>query len=638
MTEEHKEMGQKGQPDSYPDTEAGGQSARQPAADRAEGRERALLQSQQPAPVRAMNRRQAMTIVGMTGAAAATGVLVTALGGESSVVRAIYGEGEEAGCKELADGLALQGRKLGHLWVDLDEDFPRLETETDDTARFLRAIRHIEDESLSNRKLYLAGSEYTVSATLKIAKRGFRIIGVRQGRPSDPSGKIEGGTRINFTGSGPLFQLGEETSGPYSDTVQGFALEFLTMTYAGTNRQALNNPMAVSSGRGNYGIGTYAVRDFNNGGIQFRDVQIERFEYGFWGVYTDVNSFDNVNLFYNKVGMYIGAGSGQNTLRELYTIGNDTALWLQGAGGVRVQDCQFVKDGSATDAPIVIDSQGVPHDSAFFHRCWFEAGSSHRLQAFVEISCRPGSTPSKGITFRDSYLAVGAKVGGEPVCKYFVQVGNASRIVIDEVSNFPQNLKKLVAFEGSHARQTAVFRGTLDWDYGDGTLYDKLGTGEAKFISETYRREGVFLGESVTVERPRYARVYVANAQPVAASSWTKVMLDTAGSDEWGDMSLSSGTFTARAAGIYMLSVQVQWGQAPQAARVRLALHLNGGAGAFAYLDDATVAAGQAHLAKGSLPVQLAENQTLDIRVWADRIMSVQPGAASTVLSIIKLA
>lgn len=584
-----------------------------------------------------LSRRQAMTVVGLTGAAAVSGAFIHALGGEASVASDTYG-GAEAECAELAGELARAGRKLSHLWIDLDEDFPRLATEADDTARFVRAIRHIEDEGLSNRKLFLAGSEYTVTETLRIGKRGFRIIGVRQGRPSDPSGKTEGGTRIHYTGTGPLFQLGAETSGPYSDTVQGFAMEFVTMTYTGANRLSLNNPMAVSAGRGSYGAGTYAIRDYNNGGIQLRDVQIERFEYGFWGVYSDVNSFDNVNLFYNKVGMFIGAGSGQNTLRELYTIGNDTALWLQGAGGVRVQDCQFVKDGSATEAPIVIDAQGPPHDSAYFHRCWFEAGSSHRLQAFVEISCRPGSTPSKGITFRDSYLAVGAKVGGEPVCKYFVLVGNASRIVIDEVTNFPQNLQKLVGFEGSHARQSVVFRGTVDWDYGDGTLYDKLGTGEAKFFSETFKRDGVFVGESVTVERPRYARVYLGVSQAVSAAVWTKVALDTEGRNEWTDFDLASSMFTARAAGIYLLTVQVQWAQAAQAARVRLALHLDGNAGAYAYLDDASVAAGQAYLAKGTLPVQLNRNQTLDIRAWADRAMSIQHGAASTVLSIVKIS
>lgn len=594
--------------------------------------EKTEIQSEQ-SEKRKWSRREAMAAVGLTGAAVFAGTLMNTIGSEASVQQSVYGEDVQ----ELNDRIEGLSRKLVHLWIDLEEDFPRHETETDDTGRLTRAVRYIEDNNMNNRKLYLAKAEYTVSSTIVIMKRGFRIIGTRYGRPSDPSGKTEGGTRINYTGTGPCFQLGASNGAPYNDTVQGFALEQITLAYAGTNTALLNNPMSVSIGRSTYGPGTFAVKDYGNGGIQFRDVQIERFEYGFWGEYSDVNSFDTVNLFYNKVGMYIGVGSGQNTLRELYTIGNDTALSIWGAGGLRAQDCQFVKDGSATEAPIVI-VQSSPHNSAYFHRCWYEVGSTHRLDAFVKISCGPSALASKSIKFRDSYLAIGAKANGVPLCDYFVRVGNAHHVVIEEVTNYPHNLKKLVAFEGNYARQSVSFEGSVDWDYGDGTLFDNLGTGEAKFIAQLVTRDGMKFRESLTIEQPSHVRAYRGSAQYIPAAEWTKVIYDTESRDNWGEFDTATSTFTAKTSGIYLVAAQVQWSQPAAANRTRMAIHLDNGAGAFVYLDDIATEGGRTFLAKGTLPVQLNKNQTLDIRVWSEQAISIQPGAGATTISIVKIS
>ncbi|MDF2716151.1 MAG: hypothetical protein K0R28_3076, partial [Paenibacillus sp.] len=60
--------------------------------------------------------------------------------------------------------------------------------------------------------------------------------------------------------------------------------------------------------------------------------------------------------------------------------------------------------------------------------------------------------------------------------------------------------------------------------------------------------------------------------------------------------------------------------------------------GAFAYLDDGVADGGRAYLSKGTLPVLLNKNQTLDVRVWSEQAMSIQPGAAATTLSIVKIS
>ncbi|GAA4834843.1 hypothetical protein GCM10023310_10430 [Paenibacillus vulneris] len=579
-----------------------------------------------------LSRRKLLLSLGMTGAAAVTGfgLLGNKSFGMSTVTNAVY-ENPGPNPDPRIDTIM---RKQANLWIDLEEDFPVIPPESDDTGRFLRAIAHIETSGTNNRKLYLTKPDYVISSTIHIRKRGVQIIGLRHGRPTDPSGKTEGGTRINYAGTGACFELGEPATG-FADTVQGFTLDHITLTSTGSTRVSLNNPMAVSTGRGNYGAGTYGVKDNNNGNVEFRNVQIERFEYGFWGMYSDVNTFDLVNLFYNKVGMFLGLACSQNTLRELYTIGNDTALWIKGASGLRVQDCQFVKDGSGSTAPIIIEDHHSPYDSVYFHRCWFEVGSSHRLDSFVQISCGANAEPSKSIIFRDSCMAIGAKVNGEPVCKYFVRIGNASQILIDEVTAFPHNLKKLVAFEGSYTRQRATFRGCVDWDYGDGLMADKLGTGEAKMITETYTNEGVVFGESVTIKKPSFVHAYADVSQFVSAGVLTKIAFPSIKLDNIGEFDLISSSFKAKTSGIYLVTVCATWSQPVLANRIKMSIHIGNSSTPLAYIDDALA---EFISSKGSFPVKLNNGETFDIRVWTEHDAAIQAGMPNTYLCIVKLS
>lgn len=593
--------------------------------------------SDKPVEKAPITRRKLLMTIGAAGTALLAGGLLENKALGMSVTEAVYDTEKKKKHKNYETELGIVERKLNHVWIDLEEDFPLIPPETDDTERFKRVIQHINDSGTNNRKIYLAKAEYTIASTIQIGQRGIQIIGIRHGRPNDPSGKTEGGTRINFTGTGPLFELGISGNG-FSDAVQGFTLSHLNLTSVGGIRATLNNPMAVASNRGTYGLGTYAIKDNGNGNVELSHVQIERFEYGFWGMYSDVNSFDTVNLFYNKIAVFLGIGSSQNTLKELYSIGNDTVLKVKGGSGLRVMDSQFVKDGSATDAPIIVEDHHSPYDSAFFHRCWFEVGSSHRLDAFVQISCGDNAEPSKSIIFRDSCLAIGQKVNGEPLCKYFVRVGNASQILIDEVTAFPHSLKKLVAFEGNYSRQRVVFKGSVDWDYGDGTLHDQLGTGEGKLIAQKYTKDGFEFSGSPSILQPSFIRAYAGAQQAVPAASWTKVSFTVEATDITGQFDPVSSVFTAKTAGIYLVSTYVQWNQQIDANRTRMSVNLNGDAGAFAYIDDRVVGGANHSMSTGSVPVKLNPGQTVDIRVWSENAASLSPGGASTYLTILKLA
>ncbi|WP_163855261.1 hypothetical protein [Paenibacillus elgii] len=581
-----------------------------------------------------LSRRKLLMSLGRTGAVAATGLgLLASKGfGMQSVPDAVY-DNAGSNADPRIDTIL---RKQGHLWIDLEEDFPVIPPESDDTGRLMRAVAHIETSGTNNRKLYLAKSDYFISSTIHIRKRGIQIIGLRHGRPTDPSGKTEGGTRINYTGTGACFELGEPAT-EFADTAQGFTLDHITLTSTGSTRLSLNNPMAISAGRGNYGAGTYGVKDNNNGNVELRNVQIERFEYGFWGMYSDVNTFDLVNLFYNKVGMFLGLACSQNTLRELYTIGNDTALWIKGASGLRVQDCQFVKDGSQSSAPIIIEDHHSPYDSVFFHRCWFETGSSHRLDSFVQISCGANAEPSKSIVFRDSCLAIGAKVNGEPICKYFVRVGNASQVLIDEVTAFPHNLKKLVAFEGNYSRQRVTFRGCVDWDYGDGFMDDKLGTGEAKMITHIYTSEGVVFYESITIKKPSFVHAYTDVNQPVSAGKLAKIAFSSIRSDHNNEFNPLTSSFKAKTSGIYLVTVFVTCRQQLQANRMKLSIHTANSSTPLVYMDDMQ-SESEFICSKGTFPLQLNSNELFDIRVFTEKTVTIQAGEAVTYFSVIKIS
>lgn len=366
----------------------------------------------------------------------------------------------------------------------------------DDTAAVMAAVAAAGSGPC--RVIRVPAGRFRVSRTIPVLARGLAITGTGRGRPA-----AEGGTRFEFAGAGPLFQMGAESrrvgtarlrlgsaslypndvvltsadvgarvkvegagaegaaltagvkavdpsgvvtldrpaltavtgaglevnyydSGRF-DGVQGFRLAHLSLAYVGPS-------VPLANGMGRYGPGTYGLRDFRGGDVRVSDVHVEGFEFGFWGVASDVNSFEGVNLLYNRVGAYLGPRSDQNSWSRVYSLFNDTAVEIDTARHARFTDCQFVGDGSAATYPIMVHSASGVHwaaEGSVFTRCWLEHGQgAPTVPAFLGVGLSPATLTTRGVTFRDCGIFTGA-VGPGPRCDLFARVGNADAIDVE---------------------------------------------------------------------------------------------------------------------------------------------------------------------------------------------------------------
>jgi len=236
---------------------------------------------------------------------------------------------------------------------------------TDDTVAFQNAINQAAQ---TKSPIFVPPGVYKITSTLQINSVNLMIIG---------SGRERDYCTIQFNGSGPLFQLDEDNGQPWNANLydgkgQGFTLRDIHLR--ATPDTSLNN------GLGEYRAGTYAIRDWRGGSVRLKNVWIENFDHGFWGVQSDINYFEDVMITYCKVGIYLGPRSNQFTLLHGYTFFNDTALYLDTRGQSRFIGCQFVVDGSQTDPAIRIACNyvawGSPTEMIEFSGCWFEHAQS----------------------------------------------------------------------------------------------------------------------------------------------------------------------------------------------------------------------------------------------------------------------
>ncbi|MNW46820.1 Pectate lyase superfamily protein [compost metagenome] len=301
----------------------------------------------------------------------------------------------------------------------------------------------------------LPAGEFRVGKTLQIPRRGITIIGNYHGR------KEEHATIIKYTGNNDLFKLGGADT-PAFGGIQGFKLQNLSLVCDSSMKASLENPYSRSVSRHMYNLTTAAIADYRGGGLLFENVQIERFEIAIYGEQSDINRFTNCNFFYNKTGLEFYTGSDQMSVNGCYFLGNDRSVYLEGVAGARFNDCQFVKEGAASETPIQLEGCKSIRSAG----CWFEGlgklGAT--VPAYVSIG---KSMECKDVFFRDSTLAIGdPNTDGSPVCNYFVTIKKGKKILIDEVGGYPKNLKQLVLLAASDYKQASVtVRAHLDFTY-----------------------------------------------------------------------------------------------------------------------------------------------------------------------------
>lgn len=293
----------------------------------------------------------------------------------------------------------------------------------------------------TQRTVKIAGA-FVVNASLTVTDRGVAIIGDGAYRS----------TKITFTGSTSLFELGTDNghaydAADYNGAASGFRLENIDLVCDSSIAVT-----ALSNGQGNYAANRIAIRDWRGGDIILRNVFIEQFDYAFWGIQSDVNRWDNVTFSKCKSGAYLGPRSDQLTCTALYGLYCDRILDLDSVNGHRYYGCQFVGSGTNTINPIKIHSAWTAASNGIsFDDCWFEAFQGYSAAdgyAFVEIGVGDSVT-SKDVYFRNPIVAVNAS-GVTPRKKYLVTMDRGDNVAIENIQGqYWFNLDKLIEFTGS---------------------------------------------------------------------------------------------------------------------------------------------------------------------------------------------
>lgn len=341
-------------------------------------------------------------------------------------------------------------RGVNAQWFGAKGDDDGSQNGTDDSAALQAAIDELASTDI--KTIFFPGSQYRVDSGLAISDYGYRFIGMHHRRPS-ASGTETGATRLNYYGTGEMFEIGTDPapdaydSGDY-DGYHDQGFEWLTLKYSGSSTTALGN------GAGNYGTGTYAIRDWKGGSINLDHVWIENFEYGFWGIQSDYNEFSDVWVRYCNVGAYLGPRCDQFVGKSCTFSINDTGLMLDRCEGAAFYSCRFQFSGTSTEWTIDIGSTFTSRGSVghAFYSCWFEHGASanNDIDSFVRIGYLGGSDDNQqtlGVSFYNPHVINIAS--GNYRASYFATVANATEIAIIQPAGRWTNFDDLAEYVGA---------------------------------------------------------------------------------------------------------------------------------------------------------------------------------------------
>ena len=224
-------------------------------------------------------------------------------------------------------------------------------------------------------------------------------------------------TTLQCDFAGAFFQLDEDdgaayNTASYNGAGRGFAVKDLHL-------MTLNRATALANGEGNYRAGSYAIRDWRSGSVALERVAITGFEYGFWGIQSDINCFADLIVSYNKTGLWYGPRSDQALISHVWSFGNDAAFSLNGVEQIEVVHWISDTDGSASTYAANVKywpadgaTPGRACSAIVFDHPWLEATGSlgsdnpgFDVPAFFAIGLNDG-TQNGGVVIRDPFVYV----------------------------------------------------------------------------------------------------------------------------------------------------------------------------------------------------------------------------------------
>jgi len=383
-------------------------------------------------------------------------------------------------------------------------------TGTDSTAAFQSAINEVAALPATSRPvLYVPAGTYKISSPLTGIPANLRIVG--QGKRA---------TRLCYTGTGVMFDLGTYTTTPsymWNGVVTGFRVEGMWIDVPGTTYASEGSRVPT------------CIRDCGNGSITLRDTLVAGFAYGFNGAYgSDFTVFDNADFLYNDAGAYFGPGSEQVAIHAGQFFGNREALVLERSPHGNVYGTTFT-DSSIGDIVVehkvdsvrsgVVASTGLAFNTPAwtFDGCWHESnadGLGTRIPA--QHIWTKGDTTGypQGLKVRRPYLVSG---GTPSASNAFWRNDKGTRHVLEDLTVYGAQVKYAVAvgatapsFVQRNTRQTDGYTGLVKWDT------ESAGTVTVDDLNDYKARNLLTVGQET---RPRDMFVWGVSTLAVGAAS-----------------------------------------------------------------------------------------------------------------------
>jgi transcription elongation factor Elf1 len=341
------------------------------------------------------------------------------------------------------------------------EHFGAKKDGTDDYTYMQQAVDFAKDRYT----VKFTSGQYTYGTTLQINHRNCKLLGDEGER------SVNGGTRLNYTGTVAAIQIGQETVGRdwrdhYYDGYSGFNFEKINLRYGGT----VLTPMLLRNDI-NTATNCDGIIDWYGGSIIMNDVIVEKFTNNFKGIQSDVNTFNNVTSLYSRYGFYLSRRSDQNTFNDFYTFYCDTTITLDGCSNTRINSAQIVNCGAVGQAYAIDIRKGT--FSIDFNDCWFEAytgGGSGK--SYVGIGVTNGYNGVDGsnnplfdadidtsdIVFSSPFMQ-GGTIGSDSSSPYLCDVGRGIFVVVRDPSHTTSGLTNvftsLVNFVGDYNKNNS---------------------------------------------------------------------------------------------------------------------------------------------------------------------------------------
>jgi hypothetical protein len=307
--------------------------------------------------------------------------------------------------------------------------------------------------------LFPAG-RFVIHTTLQVDTNSVTIRGA--GREA---------TSLDWRGTGPLLQLDEDDGGVYdTGSYDGAGRNFavLDIRLVGDFGSGLT---ALANGLANYRAGSYGIRDWRGGSLHMERVIVRGFEYGFWGIQSDLNYFEHLIAFNNKTAFWCGPRCDQATWNHIWTFANDTVFSLNGVEHQLITHWASDTDGSETTYPVEIKEWTLTNritSNIVFEAPWLESGSSFGdvnpgfdVPAFFAINVDDPSV-NGGVVIRSPFVAVyDYSDATKRHTLFLVDTDNCPVLEIDRLSGFTrnwQNLRAVIRFvDGAAAATTRVW-------------------------------------------------------------------------------------------------------------------------------------------------------------------------------------